>query len=273
MKAITINGKPADITIETEKTVGELLLGLDSWFESIGQYLQSVEIDGSTYGVDSVETLSAMPLDSVSKIDVKTVSVTSLFLEALLGVKNDLENPGGAPQNADEWAKTYTATFLEKHSPDIHGILTQTLGGKLSPQAALTVINERIREIQSPAAELAATQTLSGETSKRLEDLPLDIQTGKDGRAAETITLFSALAEKLFRIFFVLKQYGVPVETLSDFLGEFGSAVKEFQSAWDNKDTVLAGDLAEYELSPRLSEFTSRLNELAKSLISADNSK
>jgi hypothetical protein len=109
---------------------------------------------------------------------------------------------------------------------------------------------------------------LIGEVSKRLEELPLDIQTGKDIKAAETITLFSSLAEKIFRIIFLYRQYGINIETimvpaaeanvnlkdynLKDYIDEFNTALKELVSAYENNDTVLVGDLAEYELAPRL---------------------
>jgi hypothetical protein len=39
---------------------------------------------------------------------------------------------------------------------------------------------------------------------------------------------------------------------LKDYIDEFSTALKELASAYENNDTVLVGDLAEYELSPRL---------------------
>jgi hypothetical protein len=102
---------------------------------------------------------------------------------------------------------------------------------------------------------------------QRLEDLPLDIQTGKDGRAAETVSLFSTIAEKLFRLLLQLKSQG-ETENLpaQDFLEEFGTALKELLAAYEAKDSVLIGDLAEYELAPRLGSFYASLKAAAPPL-------
>ncbi|MDR3139677.1 MAG: hypothetical protein LBT95_08410, partial [Treponema sp.] len=102
-------------------------------------------------------------------------------------------------------------------------------------------------------------ETLVSAIAARLEDLPLDIQTGKDERAAETVQLFSHIAEKLFRLLYCLKFDGLSPDALTveslpiqKFIEEFGTALKELTAAYEAKDAVLVGDLAEYELAPRL---------------------
>jgi hypothetical protein len=82
--------------------------------------------------------------------------------------------------------------------------------------------------------------------------------------------LFSRIAEKLFRLLFILKTSGLPPETLvidrrdaKDFIAEFDSALKELNAAYANRDAVLIGDLAEYELAPRLIKFFTALKDSA----------
>jgi hypothetical protein len=276
MDTITINGKTADITLEAEKTLGELLLGLDSWLEGSGQYLSGIEVDGELYGASSVEKAFGLNLDEIARLDIKTSSWVELMLEALFGVKNDLEayekksgeasGPLFDSQTSAEWQEGHTALFLKNNAADIYQLMLQILDGKVPPGKALPFIGERIRELRDPASEIGAAAPAITEISKRLEDLPLDLQTGKDARAAETIALFSGVTEKLFRLFYILRRGGVEVESIGGFLGEFGSAVKELHSAYANKDTVLVGDLAEYELAPRLLEFSSLLGGLAASV-------
>jgi hypothetical protein len=281
MDTITINGKTAGITLEAEKTLGELLSGLDSWLEGSGQYLSGIEVDGKTYGSSSIEKAFDLSLDGISQLDIKTSSWAELMLEALFGVKNDLEffekNPAGAAelfaqQNAADvsgfqesaaWKEGHTALFLKNNAVDIYHLMLQILDGKILPEKALPLITERIRELQDPASEIRAAFPAITEISKRLEDLPLDVQTGKDARAAETLALFSGVTEKLFRLLHILRHGGAAAESIGGFLDEFGSVVKEFHSAYTNKDTVLVGDLAEYELAPRLLEFSSLLGGLA----------
>jgi hypothetical protein len=74
-----------------------------------------------------------------------------------------------------------------------------------------------------------------------------------------TVSFFSGVAEKVFRIFNVLRAEGFPVTetTVADmpiitYMGEFGNALGEMLAAYKQRDTVLVGDLAEYEMAPRL---------------------
>ncbi|MDR1507759.1 MAG: hypothetical protein LBI67_11715 [Treponema sp.] len=265
MDIITINGKAADITLEAEKTLGELLSGLDSWLEGSGQHLSGIEVDGELYGSLSIEKAFDLGLDGISRIDIKTSSWAELMLEALFGVKNDLEfyekNPSEIPLFS-EWDGGHTAAFLRDNAADVHYLLRQILDGKAAPGKILPVIAERIRELRDPQGEITGSFPAISGIAKRLEDLPLDIQTGKDPRAAETIALFSGVAEKLFRLLYILRRCGIHTESMGGFLDEFGSAVKELQAAYENRDTVLVGDLAEYELAPRLLEFSSLLGAL-----------
>jgi hypothetical protein len=53
---------------------------------------------------------------------------------------------------------------------------------------------------------------------------------------------------------------GLPVRQFTD---EFGAALKELCSAYDTQDSVLVGDLAEYELAPRLTKLYIALKDAA----------
>ncbi|MDR0710595.1 MAG: hypothetical protein LBF77_11080, partial [Spirochaetaceae bacterium] len=124
------------------------------------------------------------------------------------------------------------------------------------------LVDERIRELLNPEEELGRIEGLVTGIAERLEELPLDIQTGKDGRAAETVNIFSTIAEKLFRLFYLIQTQGqdlsgilVDSSPIYDFLGEFNTALKELLAAYEGRDVVLVGDLAEYELAPRLRSF------------------
>ena len=49
---------------------------------------------------------------------------------------------------------------------------------------------------------------------------------------------------------------GAPVV---DYIGEFDSTLRDLIRAYEERDTVLVGDLAEYELAPRLLKFYSAI--------------
>jgi hypothetical protein len=103
------------------------------------------------------------------------------------------------------------------------------------------------------------TRQLVCDVCTRLEEFPLDIQTGKDARAAETVNAFSGIAEKVFRLFNVLKMEGFPVgeimvekTPITTCISEFSGSLRDLLAAYEQRDTVLAGDIAEYEMAPRL---------------------
>jgi hypothetical protein len=265
---IRINGKPADITLESEKKVGDVLAGIQNWLESSLLFISGLELDGKVYGSSSLDAVFEMPLEGITCFNVKTSKWAELMLEALLGLKDDLEfhetlDGAGRDENRLRWEKSSPALFLKSNSPELHNMVIKTMEGNFPASGTIALVSERIREIEDPSRELASLQTLTGEIAKRLEKLPLDIQTGKDGRAAETISVFSTLAEKLFRLIFLFKHFGAAFEhievpepntalNLKDYIDEFSTALKELACAYENNDTVLVGDLAEYELSPRL---------------------
>jgi hypothetical protein len=165
------------------------------------------------------------------------------------------------------WEESPPASFLAERIPDMFDRITRSFRGEgLAAAALAALVEERLRELREPLLELSGMEGLVEGTAKRLEDLPLDIQTGKDGRAAETVQLFSNIAEKLFRIFSLLRLEGIIADTLlidavpcNVFINDFSAALRELLAAYEVKDAVLVGDLAEYELAPRLRAFYSAI--------------
>jgi hypothetical protein len=118
----------------------------------------------------------------------------------------------------------------------------------------IVMVQERIEETRNPAAVFLAMEDGLNQEEERLLDLPLDLQTGNDKRAAETIEKFSDFTQKILRLFLLLKCVIIEKTDAGDLslLDEFNSALREFLSAYENKDMVLSGDLAEYEIAPRI---------------------
>jgi hypothetical protein len=267
---ININGKTADITLESEKTLGEVLTGIHQWIEGSGLFLSGLEVDGKIYGSLSMDKAFDLSLDGIGAVNIKTSGWAELMLEALVGLKCNLTDyetldPVGRQEYCLSLDTDPTVVFLKKNAPELYSLIQPTLEGSFSGASFTALINERIREIENPREEMAASKALIDDIAQRLEDLPLDIQTGKDHRAAETITLFSTLTEKIYRLVFLFRYFGTGIDgwelstmdgsgiiKVKDYIEEFNTALKELISAYENKDIVLVGDLAEYELSPRL---------------------
>jgi hypothetical protein len=274
---ITINGKPADITLENEKTVGEVLSGIQTWIEGTGFSVSGLEIDGKSYGSLTLDKAFELQLAGLSSINVQASGWADLLMEALTSLLTDLEmyenaRPEEQKNFKENWALSAPALFLKDNEKDFYTLVLETVNaagdtssGTLPIIGLIPLVSERIRELKGPAEEMKLIRPLAEETAKRLEDLPLDMQTGNDSKAAETIAIFLSLLEKIFRLLFLFKYFKTDIESievpsmncpekqnLKDYIGEFSAALKELISAFENKDTILVGDLAEYELAPRL---------------------
>jgi hypothetical protein len=270
---IRINGKPADITLEAEQTLGELLSGIEDWLGPSGYALSGLRVNGTAVGAASLGEAFDRNLGDIESLDIEASNWPELMLEALLFVQHTLESYREASfedkgRILAAWEESAAASFLAGSDPDLLQLAVKTFKGEgLSPEQAQGIVEERIRELGDPLTELRTIEPLVEGISKRLEDLPLDIQTGKDDRAAETVQLFSTITEKLFRLFSLLNFQGALTETgrINDlpvhvFMEEFSAALKELLAAYELKDAVLVGDLAEYELAPRLRGFYAAIN-------------
>lgn len=102
-----------------------------------------------------------------------------------------------------------------------------------------------------------------------LEELPVMLQTGKDQTAIEHIKDLAGLLQRLTQL---IPLAGILEESIGKIEVD-GIAFKDFPqilspllgqmvSALENRDTILAGDLAEYEIAPRLISLGSVLQNL-----------
>ncbi|MDR2630861.1 MAG: hypothetical protein LBC60_08075 [Spirochaetaceae bacterium] len=278
---ITINGSPADITLEKERTLGELLSGIENWLVGSGHSLSGLQVDGVVIGSDSVANAFRWELEKIKTVAIKTSTRCELLAEALFAARETLKTYGdvsfdGQNRIREQWEQSPAGLFLSEDTPDLYEAMAKTLRGEgLSPQKLEYLIDERLREAENPQKELVNMEGAVTVIAQKLEDLPLDIQTGKDREAAETVALFSSITEKLYRLIFFLNQRGIVMDgvTVEDrpvqtFIEEFTAALKELLAAYEMKDAVLVGDLAEYELAPRLLKLYSAVRSSAAGPVS-----
>ena len=274
---IFINGKSADITLDTEKTLGDVLSGIEMWISPAGNRIRSIAIDSEPLEVDALEKAFGRNIKDIKNLDITVSSWRELAAEALevlsTTCKNYLDAPFEKRQTLrEDWEKCAAARFLVSDIRDIYEYAGKTFQGEGFSAAELAIlVDERLREVTDPKLEINASEALVITIAQRMEELPLDIQTGKDMRAAETVQLFAQMGEKLFRIFFLLNGEGLSLDTFiidtlpaRTFIDDFNAVLGELSAAFENRDTVLAGDIAEYELSPRLLKFFTALKQITE---------
>lgn len=275
---ITINGEKADITLEHERTVGELLSALSAWLEETGYSISGIATDGTVHGLEALDTLYDMELALIEAVDIRVSSWADLRREALTTSLRALESWNSSQTEireylANEWQDGAAAAHLQRIDADLYGIIAGAFRGdeKLTTYAGAE-LRERLSELEEPIAALGALKGLFEEAAQRLEDLPLDLQTGKDRRAAESIALFTRAADKLLRLVPILALEGRSLENgvvadqpFRSFMEELSAALRELLEAYETKDAVLVGDLAEYEIAPRIRALGAAVSDLLRS--------
>jgi len=263
---IRINGQAADITADSEKNVAEVMAGLENWIAGSGHRLSGLAINGQSIDSSSLEEAFSRDINTIKTLDITTNSVAELTVQSLLNLIADIDEYQSLDFEKrkaflDDWKERAQAKFAYEMAQDLFFLYVDAFSaGEISCDVLRSITEERLREVNSPASEFAAILSLINENCTRLVDLSLDIQTGKDGRAAQTIQIFSCLAEKIFRIYRQLDVQGYfsnsegGEKPLPQLIGDFGAAVKELFDAYKRNDSVLAGDLTEYEIAPRMRE-------------------
>ncbi|MBR1535743.1 MAG: hypothetical protein IJ630_02250 [Treponema sp.] len=121
-------------------------------------------------------------------------------------------------------------------------------------------------EIKSAfTAQLSECDSLSNE----LLELPVKLQSGKDKEATVLISKLADFIEKfchtatLSALFEeIYSKLLIDGKSVNDFFQDFSEILNDFEGAIASKDTVLMGDLAEYEISPRLQAIATTIKEL-----------
>jgi hypothetical protein len=262
---IKINGKPADIKADSEKTIGEIMAALEGWLVNSGHRLSGLAIDGQEIDSSSLAKAFAEEIDNVKVLDISTTSIAQLAAASLLNLLADVEEFEGISFDKrndfyQNWKERPQSLFMAEQMPDLMEIFVSTfITGALEAGVLRSITEERLREVEAPVHEIKSLENILEETCLSLVDLPLDIQTGKDAKAARTIQVFTGLTEKIFRVLNQLNLQGYiknrdVYDIISRLINDFNVPARELVQAYENNDTVLIGDLAEYEMAPRLRE-------------------
>ena len=261
---IRINGQAADITPENEKTIGEILSSLDLWLTNLGHSISGLVIDGKAADTTRLDEIFSMETSGVKILDIYAASAAELTAAALLNLLGDIdefEELKFEDKNnfVNSWEQKAQAKFIKENMPELFSVYIDLFKhGGVSCQTLRSITEERLREASDPVNEFSKIEPLVNETCVRLVDLPLDIQTGKDGRAAETIQIFSDITEKILRITKQLNLQGYldhsDEKIFTQLIGDFSNVLRDLLDAYERHDSVLVGDLSEYEAAPKLQE-------------------
>lgn len=272
---LTIDGTAVEFELERERNLGDVLYSLDKWLDGHGLIISRVDIDGDSIG-DDILKVKDRELGSISRLDVRTERVSSFrqqtlasacaWLDGILAwaagskhdAREDLVKEGlvvlGA---ASGFLNPEEVSFLEMAQEAIKGSSDGRVEadiGRIAP-----IIRERLDECVSPRSSLGkAAAAFRGERESIL-NIPVWLQTGRDGEAMAAVTRFTDTFSKILRLMPALAESGLDLSKLliddkpyADFFSDLNKVLNELMEAFGSRDTVLIGDLAEYEVLPRL---------------------
>jgi len=132
------------------------------------------------------------------------------------------------------------------------------------------LFTERLQEIKDPRHAMRSAENLFNALKADLMEVPVRIQTGKDAEAMRTMVLVVELINKTVRILPDFSRlFGdsgnmmIGDKNIREFYDDFNSVLRELMGAFEHKDSVLIGDLAEYEILPRMNLFFESTGKMA----------
>ena len=118
-------------------------------------------------------------------------------------------------------------------------------------------------------ASFAKLSELFNELANQMEGVPVALQSGKNLEVSESI---KKLADSIDQFCHIATLASLFPETFSseslnginfkDFFADFSPILKDFEDALQNNDTVMLGDLSEYEICPRLKDIAKALQNM-----------
>jgi len=267
---IRINGQVLDVSLENEKTVGEVLSGLENFIYGSGHILSGLNIDGQTISASQIEETFLKKINEVKIIDITTNPLSELTASSLITLLDDIRQFEGLnfsekSKFAENWKESSCALFLNEEMAELYTLCINTFeNGVIDPKDLLSITEERLREVKEPLKEFTILEPALNEICEKMIELPLDIQTGKDLKASQTIQFFTSITEKILRIFYQLdtqKYILTNTDQLVSQIESFAEILKELLDAYARSDTVLVGDLAEYEVSVKVKELYTSILE------------
>ena len=286
---IQINNQNLDFTIEQDETLGQVIKDIEAWLKGTDLVLYSVKHEDLELLSTPYEQWGATPHTEVGTLNVTVKHARELaalnlqtILEYLDILKASIATGNG--ERLDELLSGFPALIesLQKHFPNSEQLL-QTLVTLLANsrtdqvlawadetrEQALKLIDLvysqvsfRLQEHRDPKGALKTLSEALTVCIEEVSEISILLQTGKDKQAMDAIVRFSELSQNLIRL--VVSVFpGNSNKELQDFYRELGGTLSELLEAFEAKDSVLIGDLMEYEIAPRLERLRTILQELA----------
>jgi hypothetical protein len=278
---LTIDGETVDYSLEHEKTLGDVVGGVRTWLAAEGFLITGLS-DGSE---DFLKLPSAAwagrEIASVERLEVSVTRTADMKVEhwrtvetwfGILSEELSSQPPGGEPDPLNELLSDLPKTlegftanpFLPPGSDAIRRFSALFSGqtpasirawpaermeqGSAVVEELGTLVRSRLSEVERPADALGRRRDALRDRMPGLSEVSVLLQTGKDRAAMDIVIGFTDTVQSLMDLLPFLP----PDQERARALSGLVPTLRELVAAFTNRDSVLIGDLLEYEVAPRL---------------------
>jgi hypothetical protein len=275
---ITLDGQPLDFTLEGEQNLYQVLTSIAQWLSPQKAEITHLSLNGKPIKHWDRKTFEETPIGAIDQLDITTTTESEQEfneLEILLQYFYLLEK-------ALERRKTDSLMEILREYPHVQPTLEQYLrsvfltegsarfpiGGVPSNEEdwnqaeqfvgkIISLLEARVYELTHPYEACEALIPILDQTKQEIERTSVLLQTGRDREAIRNVLSFIEILAKALRILARLKPSDLRVQEVHRTLSQ---PLKELNEAFSHRDSVLIGDLLEYEIAPRLEELRSLLS-------------
>jgi len=111
--------------------------------------------------------------------------------------------------------------------------------------------------------------SLFGKLAVKMQEVPVSLQNGKNAEVGEAIKNLADSIDQFCHVAALASLFPEDFDAskingfnFQDFIKDFSPILSDFEDGLKNNDTVLIGDLAEYEICPRLQSVSEALKNI-----------
>ncbi len=268
---IFIDNSKLDFKLEEEKTLIEVIEAVSRWLMEENYYISGLSVDGTETDYTDRDILSSLKIDSINEVRITAESFLELKLaqldaiqhyfmlilnnitagdrESLVSVLDDYKNIKPLLKTNIDKVYDKNTGFIENFLENISEIDNHFREISIFSENIIIIAETRKNEIISPETELEALKKSFEKTAEDAGNVSILLQTGRDREAMNNVIDFVEFLKKFSRILSILDMKKcIPLN--KEEIQDFNSKLSELCNAIEDSDSVLVGDLLEYEIVP-----------------------
>lgn len=269
---ITLDGQLLNYTLEGEQNLYQVLSSIAQWLSPQKAAITRITLNGKSIDRWDRKEFENISIGEIDQLDLVTATESEqeyneleillqyfhLLKRALEGRQKDSlmeilkEYPHVQPPLEHRLRSVFlsegSARFPLERAPSTEGEWKQA---EQFVQNTLSLLEARLYELTHPYEACEALFPLLEQTKGEIEHTSVLLQTGRDREAVRNVLSFIEILSKALRILARLHPLDPRVQEVHRRLSQ---PLKELNEAFLSRDSVLIGDLLEYEIAPKLEE-------------------